>query len=65
LTRSKAERVLDNTREIEAHITQINLCKINHKVEEGFTIPIGARRLRKNSADHWEIVGLLAGLYTD
>ena len=39
---AEGERVLDNTRELKAHITQIILCKINHKVEEGFTIPLRA-----------------------
>ncbi|KAH0285252.1 hypothetical protein KCU62_g7742, partial [Aureobasidium sp. EXF-3399] len=44
---AEGERVLDNTHELKAHMIEIILSKINHKVEEGFTIPLRAWASRR------------------
>lgn len=44
---AEGERVLDNTRELKAHIIEIIISKINHKVEEGFSIPLRAWASRR------------------
>jgi hypothetical protein len=44
---AEGERVLDNTRELKAHITEIILTKVNNKVEEDFSIPLRAWASRR------------------
>jgi hypothetical protein len=44
---AEGQRILDNTRELKAHNTEIILTKVNNKVEEDFNIPLRAWASRR------------------